>query len=105
MRRGKKEGRDFRGNGARYLVLEPGKAEARPRAMSAPPGDIALRAAETGAGAKTVCDGAGEHGPDGIAAPAHESKQHPQLKNLQSGMAAGRVHELREKREKEQSGF
>src|SRR6266853_1835401 len=49
-------------------------------------GDVSLGAAETNAAAKTVSYSAGEHGPDRIAAPAHQSKQDSQLENLQSGM-------------------
>src|SRR6516162_6734411 len=46
---------------------------------------------------------ASSQGPDRIAAPAHYREQHTQLKDLQGGMPARGVNELRQKGQKKQS--
>jgi len=48
---------------------------------------------------------AGERGPAGIGDPAHEREEKSQPKNLQCGVAAREVHELRQEREKKQHGL
>jgi len=86
-----------RGLELHYLVLAPEKADAKPRAMRAPP-EI-LRWARR----RRKLDENGrlqyrQQGPDRIAAPTHQGKQDSHSKICRLGVQ-GRVNELRQKSE------
>jgi hypothetical protein len=82
-----------------YFDFVPEKAEARPKAISAPP--ETLRCARRRRALPRSC----EESPSRIAAPAHQREKNAQLKDPEHGVAPCRVDELRKKCQEKQGAL
>src|ERR1700732_590582 len=91
-----------RGGLLRFSAGERGREAERDQHSA---GEVALRAAQARAAANAFRERPGEQRVHRVAAPAHHRKQNSQLANLQRGVTARRVDELRQERQKKQRGL
>src|ERR1700738_4667797 len=90
---------------SRLLRLTTCKRRSHTQSNQRPARYILLGAAQTCAPAKPLRNRPGRQGPNRIAPPAHQRKQQTQFENLQRGMPACRLNELRQKCEEKQGGL